>query len=43
MGELEDNLYEVNQRLEEEQERAGGLAEEKAALAAQLQQVRQET
>ena len=42
LGELEDNLYEVNQKLEEEQERTGGLESEKAGLAAQLQEARQE-
>jgi len=38
VGELEDNLYEVNQKLEEELERAAELEKEKAALAEQMQQ-----
>jgi len=40
VGELEDNLYEANARLEEEQERAAGLEAEKGALAQQLQEAR---
>lgn len=42
VGELEDNLYEANAKLEEEQERATGLEEEKVGLTAQLQEARQE-
>ena len=42
VGELEDNLYEANARLEEEQERAAGLEAEKGALAQQLQEALQE-
>ena len=43
VGELEDQLYEANQTLEEEKERAAALEDEKRALAEQLQQQRQET
>ena len=38
MGELEDNLYEVSQRLEDELERVATLEEEKRALLAQLEE-----
>ena len=38
VGELEDNLYEVNQKLDEEQERAAALDLERSALATQLQE-----
>ena len=41
LGELEDNLYEVTQRLEEERERASGLEASQAELTAQLQTERQ--